>query len=45
MPTLTAVLAAMIVSVGVLSFPSSIVNAQQPGTLTGTIASLQNRHG
>lgn len=42
MPTLTAVLAAMIVSVGVLSFPLSIVNAQQSGTLTGTIASLQN---
>ena len=42
MPAMTTVVAAMIVSVGVLSFPLSMANAQQSDTVMGTVASIQN---
>jgi hypothetical protein len=42
MPAITTVVAAMIVSVGVLSFPLSMANAQQSDTIMGTVASIQN---
>jgi hypothetical protein len=32
-----------LVSVVVLSFPLSMANAQQSGTIIGTVASIQNR--
>ena len=42
MSAITTVVAAMIVSVGVLSFPLLMANAQQSDTLMGTVASIQN---
>src|SRR5207248_4994186 len=42
MLAIRTVVAAMIVSVGVLSFPLSMANAQQSDTIMGTVASIQN---
>ncbi|HEY6163982.1 MAG TPA: hypothetical protein VIW25_03660 [Nitrososphaeraceae archaeon] len=42
MLAITTVVAAIIVSVGVLSFPLSMANAQQSDTIMGTVASIQN---
>ena len=41
-PSIIAVIGAMILSVGALSIPLSMANAQKSDTEMGTIASIQN---